>query len=134
MSFVGYNFKDEADAMDLACEAGSGEEFAFISAEAKRLNCYIIYGYIEKEEKEGTVSLYNSATLVGRDGKMEINVRKTHLFFNDKLWCKEGDGFKCVEIANLKGEKFKCAIGICMDINPKDFTSGEWELADFCQK
>lgn len=35
------------------------------------------------------------------------------------------------EITNLKGESFTCVPAICMDINPKDFTSGEYELADF---
>ena len=64
--------------------------------------------------------------MVDRKGEFALNVRKTHLFFNDKLWCEEGEGFKSITIENLKGDKFKCAIGICMDINPKEFTSGEF--------
>ena len=65
---------------------------------------------------------------------MELNVRKTHLYYADKYWCEEGQGFKCITVSNLKGETFKCAIAICMDINPKDFTSGQFEFADFAVK
>ena len=75
--------------------------------------------------------MYNSAAVIGREGQWVMNVRKTHLYFNDKLWCEEGEGFKCLEVTNTKGLKFKCLIGICMDINPKDFSSGEWEWAEF---
>jgi predicted amidohydrolase len=72
--------------------------------------------------------------IIDRAGKLHCNYRKTHLYFNDKLWAKEGSGFMVFEIKNLKGEMFKCVPAICMDINPKDFTSGEYELADFIVK
>lgn len=80
------------------------------------------------------MKLYNSVGVVGRNGEWLLNVRKTHLYYNDELWCEEGEGFKSIEISNLKGEKFKCAIGICMDINPKNFTSGQFEWAEYALK
>ena len=61
------------------------------------------FGYIEKEEKDGQVKLYNSASVIDRQGKLLLNYRKTFLYFCDKLWCEEGDGFKCIEIVNTKG-------------------------------
>ena len=90
------------------------------------MNAYILYGYVEKEEKDGDIVLYNSVAVVNRAGKLELNTRKTHMYYNDELWCKEGYGFKSLIIENLKGDKFKCVIGICMDINPKNFTSGKF--------
>lgn len=53
------------------------------------------------------------------------------MYFNDQLWCEEGDGFKTLEITNTKGEVFKTVIGICMDIDPKNYMSGKYEWADF---
>lgn len=77
--------------------------------------------------------LYNSAAVVDRQGKPILNYRKTHLYYNDKLWCEAGDGFKSLEITNRKGETFRAVIGICMDINEKDFSSGQYEWAEFAR-
>lgn len=119
MSFIGYNFENAADAMPMAIRYGDveAEEFRFAIGLAKRLECYVLVGYVEKEEKNGEVLLYNSAFVIDRKGVPIMNYRKTHLYFNDELWCKPGDGFKELEIINTKGEKFRSVIGICMDIN-----------------
>jgi protein N-terminal amidase len=69
--------------------------------------------------------------VIDRKGEPILNYRKTHLYYNDELWCKEGQGFKDLEIVNTKGEKFRAVLGICMDINPKNFASGLYEWADF---
>ena len=70
--------------------------------------------------------MYNSIAIIDRQGKLYCNYRKTHLYYNDMLWAEEGSGFVVIELKNLKGEVFKCAPAICMDINPKDFKSGEY--------
>jgi len=69
--------------------------------------------------------LYNSAAICDREGKFIFNTRKTHLYFADELWAQEGEGFKQLSIKNTKGQMFNCAVGICMDINEKNFTSGK---------
>jgi predicted amidohydrolase len=38
--------------------------------------------------------MYNSAVIINRKGDVHLNVRKTHLFYCDALWCSEGPGFK----------------------------------------
>lgn len=48
------------------------------------------------------------------------------MYCSDELWCAKGDGFKVATIYNLHDQPFKCAIGICMDINPEGFTSGKY--------
>ena len=49
-----------------------------------------MFGYIEKEETEQKINLYNSVGIINRKGEMELNVRKTHLYYADKYWCEEG--------------------------------------------
>lgn len=49
------------------------------------------------------------------------------------LWAEEGEGFKCIELINNEGIKFKAAIAICRDIlskYDKDFDNNE--LAYYC--
>lgn len=41
--------------------------------------------------------------IIDRTGKLHCNYRKSFLYFNDKLWAKEGSGFIVTEIKNLKG-------------------------------
>lgn len=53
------------------------------------------------------------------------------MYYADKLWATEGDGFKTISIFNRKGQVFKSAVAICMDINPKNLTSGKYEFGEF---
>lgn len=49
MSFTGYNFESPEDAIKLANKQGEGIQFEFAHKIARNLNCYVAYGYIEKE-------------------------------------------------------------------------------------
>ena len=69
-----------------------------------------------------------------RSGKMIVNYRKSHLYFNDQLWAKEGKGFSHFDLITTEGKSIRCTVGICMDINPKDFASSQFELADYVCK
>lgn len=53
------------------------------------------------------------------------------MYESDQLWCCEGPGFNNIIIYNSQNQPIKCSIGICMDINPKGFKSGKYELADY---
>jgi hypothetical protein len=46
MSFTGYDFKDYNDALPLAVKFGEGEEFEYASRLSKRINAYVLFGYI----------------------------------------------------------------------------------------
>ena len=61
------------------------------------------FGYIEIDQDE---NLYNSAAVLDRDGKVILNYRKTHLYYNDKLWAKSGDGFKNFKLISNEGHSF----------------------------
>jgi protein N-terminal amidase len=113
---------------------GQGEEFDYARVLACRLRAYVLFGYAEKVEEGDKTRFYNSAAICNREGEFIFNTRKTHLYYADEYWSQEGNGFKDLTITNLKGEHFKCSVGICMDLNPKGFTSGKYEFADFIKE
>lgn len=73
--------------------------------------------------------------MINRAGEMIANYRKKHLYYNDALWAKEGEEFISFDITTVENKTMTCALGICMDINPKNFASFEnYELAEFVVK
>jgi protein N-terminal amidase len=88
MAFTGYNFAGPQEALPLAVAAGEGEEFQFASKIAVSLNSYVAFGYIERVSEKGEVLLYNAAAIIDRTGKLILNYRKSHLYYNDTLWAR----------------------------------------------
>ncbi|WWC67031.1 uncharacterized protein I206_100938 [Kwoniella pini CBS 10737] len=128
---------------------------------ARRLRCHVVAGYPEalpsapqpfeiddtqsqtesnagpssmkQLEGEGTGVGWNSAVVVGPSGEVVGNYRKTFRFETDKSWAKEGDGFCHFDLPEPLG---RVAVGICMDMNPKDFLApwDAFELANYCRE
>ncbi|ORX34583.1 carbon-nitrogen hydrolase [Kockovaella imperatae] len=69
-------------------------------------------------EGEGEGVGFNSAIVVGPEGEIVGNYRKTFRFDTDKCWARAGSGFMHFDLPEPLG---RTAIGICMDMNPKDF-------------
>ena len=72
--------------------------------------------------------------MLDRSGKLVVNYRKSHLYYNDKLWAKEGREFTYFDLVTTENKSIRCSLAICMDINPKDFSSDDWELANHVVK
>ncbi|WVR03299.1 hypothetical protein IAU60_000290 [Kwoniella sp. DSM 27419] len=83
-------------------------------------------------EGEGEGVGWNSALVVSPSGEVLGNYRKTFRFDTDKNWAKEGDGFVHFDLPEPLG---RVALGICMDMNPKDFIApwDAFELANYCR-
>jgi len=81
---TGYNFLD-VDEVERYSENTSGYTFDLLSTFARRKNCYVVYGFVEK-----TARLYNSASLVGPYGMMGL-YRKVHLYNRENLFFAPGD-------------------------------------------
>lgn len=81
LSFTGYSFLSVEDASRVA-EPRDGPTFRKMSAGAKYLKCYIVWGFVEADGD----NLYNSASMVGPDGKLLMTSRKMNLWANDYLW------------------------------------------------
>lgn len=118
MAFTGYVFKTKEQAELLAEVAGEGKTFAWCQRHARRLNCMVLCGYIEREATN--LNFYNAMMVVSPQGELVCNPRKTFLYETDKLWATEGAGFTtwhCPWLAKT------ISFGICMDINPYEFTA-----------
>jgi protein N-terminal amidase len=63
--------------------------------------------------------------VVSPEGELVFNYRKTFLYDTDKNWAIEGNEFGSFEILGKR-----IGLGICMDINNKDFKS-EWTNYEF---
>ncbi|MBI5640694.1 MAG: acyltransferase [Nitrospirae bacterium] len=83
---TGYQFISKAEVRELSEEVPKGyttQRLAEISAEK---SVYIAAGVAERDGD----SLYNSAILTGPEGFIGV-YRKTHLFYEEKLWFTPGD-------------------------------------------
>lgn len=120
MALTGYNFKSPQHVSPFLEKVGAGRSYEFGKSLAQKWNCLTLIGYPEKLDEK----IYNSAVLIDPTGKVVYNYRKTHLYETDKVWgCSESpDGFKSFDV-DIKGQKVKSIIGICMDLNPYEFTA-----------
>jgi protein N-terminal amidase len=115
MALSGYMFATPTSILPYLEPTTSGPTTHLAQSLAKRLNCHVVAGYPEalpsapqpgsssgsgsgesgpKEMKalegEGTGVGYNSAVIVGPDGKVVGNYRKSFRFETDKNWAREG--------------------------------------------
>ncbi len=90
---TGYQFTSRAEVGDLSEEIPSGSTTKVLIELSKEKNLHIVAGIAERAGG----SFFNSAVLTGPDGFIGV-YRKTHLFFEEKLWFSPGDtGFKVWE-------------------------------------
>ena len=129
MAFPGYSFNDLAEISPLLEEPVAGyPTFDWCSSQAIRLQAYVFCGYAEKCGERA----YNAMMAISPTGSLIINYRKKFLYFPDKTWALEGEEYKTLEIVK-NGSTYKVGVGICMDINPYEFTAPfrDYELASY---
>lgn len=120
MALTGYNFRSPQQVSPFLETVGKGRSYEFGRLISEKWNCLTLLGYPETFSGK----IYNSAVLIDSKGCVVYNYRKTHLYETDKLWgCSESpDGFKSFDV-EIRGHKVKSIIGICMDLNPYEFTA-----------
>ena len=102
---TGYNFID-AKEVDRLSEHSLGFTYQILSSFTKKKNCFIVYGFAEKDNQH----FYNSASLVGPSGLIGI-YRKVHLYYREHLFFTPGNlGFPVFQIP-----LGKVGIMICFD-------------------
>ncbi|KAI8814179.1 carbon-nitrogen hydrolase [Cladochytrium replicatum] len=111
--FSGYVFRSKEDIRPYA-ESESGPTIEWAKEQAIRLKAYVQVGY-PRIEPNGKL-LYNSVSLIDAEGNVVKTYDKTFLYETDETWAEEGSGFGSITLG-----KKRCAVGICMDINPKQF-------------
>jgi predicted amidohydrolase len=105
----GYFFhsKEQAESFSEPVEGPTYQIFAEI---ASQKNIHIFGGFAEKVPE----GIYNSSLLVSPDGSYRT-YRKTHLFFEEKLFFLPGDsGLEPVSL-NIRNREVKVGLMICFD-------------------
>lgn len=74
-----------------------GSSLAFVADLAQSLHTNMVFGLIENEADK----FYNTAVLVGRDGKVLRKYRKTHLNEEDRVWATPGDRIEVVRVEGV---------------------------------
>jgi len=103
---TGYVFTSKEEAISLSEHVPEGKTTQGLCAVAKEKGTFIVGGLAEKDGGR----IFNSAVLVSPDGYIG-RYRKTHLFFEEKVWFDPGDeGFRVYDIG-------MCTVGImiCFD-------------------
>ena len=154
LAFTGYNHT-LTSIFPLLEPTSAGASTTWARQIAAKYNCVVSVGYPErftppasKEEElsdgstTGDVVAYNSTVTVNPMGEVMAHYRKTHLYYTDEGWAKEGPerwlvqslAFRVRIEENDRGddeEEVKAAFGICMDLNPYQFTA-PWDAYEFC--
>jgi predicted amidohydrolase len=103
---TGYQFASKDEVEELSEQIPDGYTTAALAELAREKGCYVVAGIAEREGDR----FFNSAVLTGPQGFMGV-YRKTHLFFEEKLYFSPGDtGFHVWE-TNLG----RIGVMICFD-------------------
>jgi len=103
---TGYQFISRDEVAELSERIPDGETIEVLAALSRQKNLYIVAGLPEKDGER----FFNSAILTGPHGFIGT-YRKTHLFFEEKLYFSPGDsGFKVWET-----EVGRIGVMICFD-------------------
>ena len=85
----GYNFRTRKEVAKVAEPLPGGATTEALKDFSKRDGTIVVAGIAERKDQ----SFYNSAVVV-RDGRYLGKYRKIHLFYNEKKFFKQGNGFK----------------------------------------
>lgn len=149
LAFTGYNHT-LASIASLLEPTAKGVSTEWAISTAAKYDCLVTIGYPERctdnctsEAMAGDgqeLLAYNSTVTVDQHGKVLAHYRKTHLYYTDESWAEEGPEkwlvtdlpFHKHTETEVKGRTvLKAAFGICMDLNPHQFTA-PWDAYEFC--
>jgi predicted amidohydrolase len=103
---TGYQFVSQREVEILAEPVPEGNTTSFMAEVSRDRNCYLVFGLAEKAGKR----YFNSAVMTGPEGFVGV-YRKSHLFYEEKLWFSPGDtGFEVWDT-----EIGKIGIMVCFD-------------------
>ncbi|HLE57471.1 MAG TPA: nitrilase-related carbon-nitrogen hydrolase, partial [Rhodothermia bacterium] len=107
----GYFFSSKEDVDAVVEEIPNGPTTAKLIEIARQRRCHIVAGLPESDGHK----YFNSAVLVGPEGYIG-RYRKTHLFYEEKIWFVPGDsGFPVFDVVSASGISYRLGIMICFD-------------------
>lgn len=114
MAATGYRFPDAAAVAPLAEPARGGPTEAAFAPLAARFEAQVVVGFPEADGGR----LFNSALVIGPDGRTLAVYRKRLLYDDDHTWAAAGD----LPYPRFDTPYGPATVGICMDINGREFT------------
>lgn len=136
MAFSGYNFPSLAAITPFLEPTAAGPTTQWAIRTATARNCTVIVGYPEiaaSSSPSEPAKNYNSTITIGPNGKILANYRKSFLYYTDETWATEGFRSTSTQMpffASSLGSLGVVGHGICMDINPYQFTA-PWTHYEF---
>ncbi|AGO11068.1 AaceriAFR415Cp [[Ashbya] aceris (nom. inval.)] len=144
-ALTGYSFRNRGHILPYTSRAGEGISYTLAKKVSELFGCVTVIGYPEREHAAPDTRLFNSALVVGGDGQVLFNYRKSFLYTTDENWgcCENPEGFQQFHLEfKQKGidehgqchdVKLASSIGICMDISPYRFEApfNDYEFATF---
>nr|CDP25286.1 Putative N-terminal amidase [Podospora anserina S mat+] len=109
----------------------TGPTSSWAKQKAQSFRCTVAVGYPELQSHTNG-EYYNSLLVVNPSGNQVANYRKSFLYYTDATWAREGPGFYSDSPESTVFPGKTTAMGICMDINPYNFTN-PWNLYEFAR-
>lgn len=146
LAITGYNFQSKQAIKPYSESQELGGNSINLAKEiSNKYKCFTLIGYPELKGD----TIYNSAILIGPNGKSLHNYRKTFLYDTDVVWGAEENpqkGFSSFKLildkdyyfnnqeTSKKYNSITTNIGICMDLNPYKFEAAfnEFEFSSSC--
>jgi predicted amidohydrolase len=120
MAASGYRFPDAGAVRPLAERAAEGPTASVFGPLAAAFSARIVVGF---PEDAGDGRLFNSALVLGPDGRVSHVYRKRLLYTDDHTWAAPGDTPYPVFPTGFPAPFDEAAVGICMDLNDDRFTA-----------
>eukprot|EP00124_Ichthyophonus_hoferi_P001030 Ihof_evm11s46 gene=Ihof_evmTU11s46 len=119
LAFSGYSFQDKESIAPYVENPQTGPSVTWAKTTAVKLKTHVIIGYPRLEPGTGKNAdkYYNSVAFVAPDGTIIKTYDKHFLYDKEELWAEEGPGFWAIDTDAFG----KIGIGICMDLNPRQF-------------
>jgi predicted amidohydrolase len=112
MAATGYRFPNP-EAIRPMSEPPRGPTFRVFSPLARQYRAHLVVGFVEDHEGR----LFNSALVIGPDGRIDSLYRKRLLYIDDHTWASPGD----LPYPVFQTPYGTATVGICMDINDPRF-------------
>jgi predicted amidohydrolase len=112
MAATGYRFPNP-EAIRPMSEGPRGPTFRTFSPLARQHKAHLVVGFVEDHEGR----LFNSALVIGPDGRIDSLYRKRLLYIDDHTWASPGD----LPYPIFQTPYGTATVGICMDINDPRF-------------
>ena len=116
LAFTGYNFQSPSQILPFVETRTTSPSREWAKEIARRYRCSVLVGLPTQDTHR-----HNTASLINSTGETIHEYHKHHMFETDYKWaCTPGPGFSQITL-NCDNTETPTSVGICMDLNPKDF-------------